>query len=935
MQTKIHLLALIGAVGSFWCFSAQPVALSLRSSLDTIELTWQTTAEANPSALRTVFELQSSSDLVKWIPVGERLLVPDPQSQSVRVELPRDEPHTFYRLLAVEPSPITKLGVGGAEIFGYADTFSSELRSIGQISPAQFSSLFTHQAEYIPGISWDPTTAAFWDAFNADPETINQDKDFSQPGFRLRDYRLDPQELAIFKTNGFVVSERLGSPSFGHAFYDLWHADLPVFVSCDSILQAWHRTYDAIMEETEETYLFAALTRMLDGMAEQLRGAATLVGDGVLHDSVLDADYFLAVARSLIAATNTSPVPTILGQDPLVAETLSDIRAEQLKSVSDFMGFCRMVDFSQFRVRGHYTHTERLRRYFQCLMWLGRIDLPVAGGPWQRCPDQPPRMTSPRELGTVVVLWHLLKRSSQFQTWTDIERTISLFVGPTDSLTFGALEGLFAGSGVRTLADLPDLASLDRLQASVASGQVGLQNIRSDWFEQPLGGAVRYALPHTFTVVGQKFVPDSWAMSQTVFSSILWTKDGTTNKVQRRVPGALDVAFSVLANDQVVPQLEAQMRGEFPNQDRPHAQKFRDGLPYQHNLAAVRAVMDQVTPAAWESNLYMNWLATLRELSTPTTSPLFPEAMRTHSWAMKTVNTQLASWTHLRHDTTLYAKQSYTDFGLCVYPTGFVEPRLKFWQRITQMADGAAEAIARLKLDGNYLLVSSQLDGDAALSVTNVVPLSDIQSRQIDHLRSFAKSTARLQGLVIKELARECFDGLDEQFIDGLMEEPRQHLDCGGTNGFKGWYPNLFYRTIYWTNVREFHANYGAGAFDALVTDVHTDVPCGACGDDPGSVLHEAVGPANLLMLAVDNGTERFVCAGPVLSHYEFEVLGGPRRIVDEEWRGRGVAAGESAFFPGILGGAPPDDIPPSHIEGRSPPPWIQSYLVPRPNEPE
>jgi hypothetical protein len=75
---------------------------------------------------------------------------------------------------------------------------------------------------------------------------------------------------------------------------------------------------------------------------------------------------------------------------------------------------------------------------------------------------------------------------------------------------------------------------------------------------------------------------------------------------------------------------------------------------------------------------------------------------------------------------------------------------------------------------------------------------------------------------------------------------------------FTGWYPNLFFRTIYWTDV-EFHGNYGSDAFDALVADVHTDVPNEA-PPDPGSVLHEAVGGVNLLMLAVDNGSDRFVC---------------------------------------------------------------------------
>src|SRR5258708_4312486 len=107
----------------------------------------------------------------------------------------------------------------------------------------------------------------------------------------------------------------------------------------------------------------------------------------------------------------------------------------------------------------------------------------------------------------------------------------------------------------------------------------------------------------------------------------------------------------------------------------------------------------------------------------------------------------------------------------------------------------------------------------------------------------------------------------------------------------------------------------------ALVADVHTDVP-NEQPPDPGSVRHEAVGPVNLLMLAVDSGADRFICADPVLSHYEFEVIGDPRRISDDEWGGSHIRAILKHIFPG--------GVPATRFEGLAPPVWTQSYLVPR-----
>jgi hypothetical protein len=50
---------------------------------------------------------------------------------------------------------------------------------------------------------------------------------------------------------------------------------------------------------------------MLDGMAAQIPAAQQEVGGGPLRDSLLDADYFLTVARSLHAG---SRLASALGQ---------------------------------------------------------------------------------------------------------------------------------------------------------------------------------------------------------------------------------------------------------------------------------------------------------------------------------------------------------------------------------------------------------------------------------------------------------------------------------------------------------------------------------------------------------------------------------------------------------------------------------------------
>jgi hypothetical protein len=899
------------------------VRLAVQPRGSNVELSWPGSVQAADGQMAQPFyELQRSTDLKLWEPLGERLhAISAGAEEPLQVTLPADQSRAFFRLMTSLPRTNLALATTGAEVFGYGAAFGQELQRIGQISPEEFAAMFPSGANYVPGISWNPTNAQFWDQFNADPAVANLGKTWGDPGYRTFDFRLNRQELAVFTNQGFVASERLGSGSFADVFYKVWENDLPVFISTDAILQAWHRTYDAMLEELEETYLFHSAEKILAGMAGQISAASTEVGNGVLHESLLDADYLLTVARSLLAEGN-GPVASVLGQDARVATTLADIQAEVMKPVELFGPPCRVVDFSQFKVRGHYTHTERLGRYFRCMMWLGRTDFAVAGGPIDRgCGSSFP---APRELGGAIVLWNLLQRSGEFNTWLNFDRVIQSFIGWADSLNFAQLGGVLAGAGIRTLADVPDLATLAMLQTNILGGDLGVQNIRSDYFNSPLGPE-QIQLPRSFLVFGQKFLPDSWAFSQTVFDNIMW--DG--EKVGRRVPSALDAAFTVLGNNQVVPDLVARITNTAAANSTNHAERWRDGLPYQHNLAAARAVIDAQEPAAWANNIYLGWLAALRELSAPTTDSIYPEAMRTRAWSMKTLNTQLASWTQLRHDTILYAKQSYAGGSQCFYPAGFVEPRVAFWQRLRATVLRTTELISALPYEGTYRPAVWEWQFDPVtgnwnlIRTTNSISLSVIQSNQVAHLRHFADTLATLQTLSEKELAQQCFNPDEELFIRNLVQVTDWlPFGCDGVRRFDGWYPRLFYKGVQFFTGSEddpayFQENFGVNAADQIVADVHTDVPCDTCGD-PGGVLHEGIGQVNLLLIAVENGADRMVFAGPVLSHYEFEVTGSPRRLNDDEWR---AMQWWQQF---------PPDVDPARVEGVAPPRWTSSYLVRR-----
>ena len=73
-----------------------------------------------------------------------------------------------------------------------------------------------------------------------------------------------------------------------------------------------------------------------------------------------------------------------------------------------------------------------------------------------------------------------------------------------------------------------------------------------------------------------------------------------------------------------------------------------------------------------------------------------PDFMRSQAWARKSLNTALGSWTELRHDTILYAKQSVTaegEGGEEPQSPGYVEPYPAFYAKIAELATTLREGL--------------------------------------------------------------------------------------------------------------------------------------------------------------------------------------------------------------------------------------------------
>ena len=117
---------------------------------------------------------------------------------------------------------------------------------------------------------------------------------------------------------------------------------------------------------------------------------------------------------------------------------------------------------------------------------------------------------------------------------------------------------------------------------------------------------------------------------------------------------------------------------------------------YSNNMSKARNYLKALPQNVWTQNLYFGWLYQLQPLLEEKGRG-YPVFMQNDAWKRKELNTFLGSWSQLKHDTILYAKQVYAEMG-GYFPEeaddrGYVEPNPYVYARIASLLDMTIEGL--------------------------------------------------------------------------------------------------------------------------------------------------------------------------------------------------------------------------------------------------
>ncbi len=635
-------------------------------------------------------------------------------------------------------------------------------------------------------------------------------------------YTLTDYEKSLISKHGFMVTERLNYPTFIHAFWDVFNKDMPIYISADAMLHALHFTYSSLLPYIEESVIVPRLKTGINTVKEYMKSIGTSEIPDNYYKALLDMDLYFSVTEMLLTNKFECTFPDNQAKVEEIKQMVKDL------SPVEYALFCespRKLDFSQFQIRGHYTRSEELQRYFQAMMWLGRTEILISAPQ-----NDPVNQFTKEDINQMTLLTGLmaetLHKSGADKDFAWIDSMLVILIGKQDNINLWEIINAMDELQITAL-ELADTNKLEIfrnkiLELNSANQLYSSQILYSDPFDPN-----QVVPPAAFLLMGQRPIVDGFITANVTYDKILYNG----GKVRRMVPQTLDILFS-LGNDASIQLMLEELK------------KY----PYSSNLAALRYLIDSYDDSFWNENVYGRWINTIRSLNPPVKRDNLPPFMQTAAWWQKTMNTQLASWAELRHDFLLYGKQPYTGGDACSYPHGYVEPVPELYEEMKNV----------VKKINDFLPYTIQ---------------------RTYHYWEYACDN--LKSISEKILAGEEYS---ESEIDFLNSTIRNGSICDISFNALGWYMGLYSHLT----AAEFDYDYlikdGFESDKAVVADVHT-IPTDEFGNEVGWVLHAGTGKINMAVITAptpDGGMRSYI--GPVSSYYEF-ISNDFKRLNNDEWR--------------------------------------------------
>ena len=530
-------------------------------------------------------------------------------------------------------------------------------------------------------------------------------------------------------TDGFVVLEGSGSE-----FFSLYETNrycfTPNFVTTDAMLHTYHLYFSHLLKGLEKEYFYDDLKVISEEMVkESLAQYEVLKGTEWEAAALRNVAYF-SVGLKLLdedAAVNEL-VSDIVSKELALIESEAGIEISPLMSWENSCEDLLKEDYTQYKVRGYYAEDELLSKYFQAMMWYGRITF---------------RLCSDEETRSAVLITKAMQSSNSLVNWNRIYDVTSFFMGNSDDAGIydyaPVIENVYAGEGVGNF-----VANNDRWNA--------LKDELGKLQPPQVNSIPVYEYEDKDIVIsGFRFMGQRETFDATVFGQLIYSETGfNSNGGKRMLPSALDVP-AVLGSEEAQKILTENGAFEYEK--------------YPENLKRLQDTVKDSSEDIWSANLYNSWINTLRPLLTEKEDG-YPQFMTNDAWTRKQLNTFLGSFAELKHDSVLYSKQVYAEMGGGDIDEpdyrGYVEPQPQVYARLATLCQYTRQGLL------GYGMLSQEDEKNLSLLQELCEKLLVISNKELAQMELTEEEHELIKSFG-GQLEHFWYEALKDQAVDGYI----------------------------------------------------------------------------------------------------------------------------------------------------------------------
>lgn len=467
-------------------------------------------------------------------------------------------------------------------------------------------------------------------------------------------------QLQMLKENGFVVMQPQAEYPYLklHQVYEAGqYTKTPLFITTDAVLNLYHIFYSESLKGLEASELNEELNRFTGIMLKESLAAYENPENASIKKQLLRITACYGVANKLVGENTKLPDEV----QSLVDEEVNLINTAKELTTSPITG--KKLDYTQYTVRGHYTNTERLTRYFKAMMWYGQAGFEMI--------DSNRKFNLENTQLSLMMSLLILNSKEATASWDRIYTATSIYVGAADDLTLYDIQPVIKkvyGEKVGLLSFMDS--------SKETSLRKEIEGLRTPEIQNKLVITQGVATGMQFRVMGQRYTIDADIM-QNLMEPLL-----------RPVPSGLDVT-AALGSER---SEELVLKYYKPNE------KWENYLPTLKNLQDKCKVLSN---KAWEANLYSGWVWAISS-ATKSFEKIegMPSFMRNEAWTDKSIHTALGSYAELKHDTVLYSKQPVAEMGGPPenMPYIYVEPNIEVYAKLLSLTENTMTSLSSRNL---------------------------------------------------------------------------------------------------------------------------------------------------------------------------------------------------------------------------------------------